>query len=90
MEKNTLQAGVNLGGWISQHPAFDYHHCGEYGVIEGAPMETRVNWMRDFVPLLCDNHIGKAVWSYKAMDFGLVDLDGKIINGEIIKIVCAY
>jgi endoglucanase len=65
-------------------------YCGEYGVIEGAPMEARINWTRDFVSLLRDNRIGKAVWSYKAMDFGLVDLDGKIVNDEIIKIVCAH
>ena len=27
-------------------------------------------------------HIGKAVWTYKGLDFGLVDMNENIINNE--------
>ena len=27
-------------------------YCGEYGVIDGAPMQTRINWTSDFVSIL--------------------------------------
>jgi hypothetical protein len=62
-------------------------YCGEYGVIELASMRTRVNWTRDFVSILRKNHIGRAFWSYKAMDFGLVDWTGKVVNKELVKMI---
>ena len=65
------------------------HHpyCGEYGVYEAAPQTSRLNWHRDFVGLLRQHGIGKAVWSYKGMGFGLVDLDGRVANEKIVQIV---
>ncbi|HTX93113.1 MAG TPA: cellulase family glycosylhydrolase, partial [Anaerolineales bacterium] len=76
-------------------PAFEFmqeHHCplycGEYGVIDLASMPTRLNWTRDFVSLLKEHSIGRAAWSYKAMDFGLVDRDGRPASQELIDIVC--
>ena len=62
-------------------------YCGEFGVIDRAPIATRVNWIKDFLSLLQEFEIGWAIWSYKAMDFGLVDLNGKIVNDEIIEII---
>ncbi|MGB8213295.1 MAG: glycoside hydrolase family 5 protein [Anaerolineales bacterium] len=63
-------------------------YCGEYGVIDAASMQTRINWTRDFISILRENNIGRAAWSYKAMDFGLVDTAGKVVNAELVKIIC--
>jgi len=59
-------------------------YCGEFGVIDQAPMETRINWTRDMVSLFTEYEIGWALWSYKAMDFGLVDLNGALISEELL------
>jgi len=61
-------------------------YCGEFGVYEAAPMATRLNWTRDVVELLKEYQIGHALWSYKALDFGLVDKDGRVVNEELVKI----
>jgi endoglucanase len=62
-------------------------YCGEYGVYEAAAPASRINWHRDFVGLLRQHGIGKAVWSYKGMGFGLVDLDGRVVNEKLVQIV---
>jgi endoglucanase len=62
-------------------------YCGEFGVIEGAPQESRVNWLSDFTGLLGEHGIGWAIWSYKAMDFGLVDRNGAVINQQAIDLL---
>jgi len=59
-------------------------YCGEYDVIECAPMQTRINWTRDFVSILREYTIGRAAWSYKGMNFGLVDQTGKVVSAELI------
>jgi hypothetical protein len=75
-------------------PALDFRqrsaqplYCGEYGVIDRAPAATRLNWHRDFVELLREFDIGRACWSYKAMDFGLVDHSGNTVDQQIIDFV---
>ena len=75
-------------------PALDFFqktgqpiYCGEFGVYEGAPMSARLNWTRDFIDLLNQFDIGRAYWTYKALDFGLVDKDGRVVNQELIDIV---
>jgi hypothetical protein len=77
-------------------PAFDFArdsgysiYCGEFGVIERAPRESNRNWHRDFIDLLREQHVGRACWSYKLMDFGLVDGDSRVIDPELVKIVSA-
>jgi hypothetical protein len=76
-----LQPAVDFSQRIGQ-PVY----CGEFGVYEGAPMSTRLNWTRDFIELLNQSNIGRAIWTYKALDFGLVDQDGKVINQDLVKI----
>ena len=65
-------------------------YCGEFGVIEQAPMSARLNWTRDFVAALGEHGIGRARWSYKAMDFGLVDGNGRVVNEELVRIASAH
>ena len=62
-------------------------YCGEFGVIDRAPMDTRVNWTRDMVSLFIENNIGWALWTYKAMDFGLVDHNGDLINKQLLNTI---
>jgi hypothetical protein len=38
--------------------------------------------------LLRQHGIGRAVWSYKGMGFGLVDWDGHVVNEKLVQIVC--
>ncbi|MEZ3436213.1 MAG: cellulase family glycosylhydrolase [Lachnospiraceae bacterium] len=57
-------------------------YCGEYGVIDSAPSSEAVKWIRDLLFILDENHIGHALWNYKALDFGLLDLDGNIVSEE--------
>lgn len=62
-------------------------YCGEFGVIEGAPAASSLAWHRDFIALLAESGMGGAVWTYKRMDFGLVDKNGQVTNPELVKIV---
>ncbi len=89
LDRTTLLADVQ--------PALDFSrinekvvYCGEFGVIECAPMQTRINWARDLISILHENNIGRAYWSYKGVDFGLIDQAGKVVSNELIKIVCAH
>ena len=62
-------------------------YCGEFGVIDRAPRAASLNWHRDFISLLHEHQIGRACWSYKQMDFGLVDGHSRVIDPELVKIV---
>lgn len=48
-------------------------YCGEYGVIDLASDETAVKWYRDVHAAFERCGIARAAWSYKGMDFGLLD-----------------
>ena len=60
-------------------------YCGEFGVIDTAPPEEAVKWIRDLVHILDRNRIGHALWNYKAMDFGLLDAQGNPGSDLIIQ-----
>lgn len=62
-------------------------HCGEFGVIDRASLQTRKNWIRDCIAVFHKNGIGHAYWSYKNMDFGVVDEAGKVIDQELLDIL---
>jgi hypothetical protein len=64
-------------------------YCGEFGVIESAPKASRLRWHRDLVNLLRELEIGHACWSYKQMDFGLVDQQCNVVDEQLVKIVSA-
>ena len=75
-------------------PAYDFMqrtgrplYCGEFGAIELAPMQSRVRWTRDLVELLREAGIGYALWSYKAMDFGLVDQESRLVAADLVQAV---
>jgi hypothetical protein len=62
-------------------------YCGEYGAISCSPPESRLRWHQDIIDLFHEYGIGHAVWSYKEMDFGLVDWKSHVISEELVKIV---
>lgn len=47
--------------------------CGEFGILVLADPETRRNWLTDLMQILKKNGISFTYWSYKNMDFGVVD-----------------
>ena len=60
-------------------------YCGEYGVIDRADLPSTVNWMKDIHNAFEHYGIGRALWSYKRMDFGIIDDHYKDYYNEIIK-----
>jgi endoglucanase len=62
-------------------------YCGEYGVITNAPMQSRINWHKDFVDIMMKMKIGRACWSYKLMNFGLVDANSHVLSKNLVNIV---
>ena len=62
-------------------------YCGEYGVIDYAPIESSIRWHKDLSDLLLEFNIGRAVWTYKLMSFSITDIHSKALEEELIKIV---
>ena len=48
-------------------------YCGEYGVIEGTDPQSALNWYNDIHSVLDKYGIGRAIWSYKKMNFSFID-----------------
>ena len=77
-------------------PALDWleaHHlplyCGEFGAIDHAPLDSRLRWHADFIDLLREHNINRAVWSYKEMNFRLVREDGSLESEDLVRLVSA-
>lgn len=62
-------------------------YCGEYGVIDYAPMDSNLNWHKDLCELLMEYGIGRAVWTYKLMSFPMVDENSQVRDSRLIEIV---
>ncbi len=60
-------------------------YCGEYGVIDRAPDDAAVRWMRDIHAVFEAHAIGRALWNYKQKDFGLIDPHYDRVRSEIIQ-----
>lgn len=48
-------------------------YCGEFGVIDRADEQSKKRWFNDINKVFDRHGIGKAVWSYKKMDFGIFE-----------------
>lgn len=55
-------------------------YCGEFGVIDTAPVTEATKWLNDLTAIMDTNKIGHAQWNYKYLDFGLLDLNGKPVS----------
>jgi len=62
-------------------------YCGEFGVADWVDPDSRNAWLADFYSLLREHGIGRAIWSYTAMDFGLIDLHGEVVDPDYLAIV---
>lgn len=60
-------------------------YCGEYGVINKADAESSLRWYQTIHPVFARHGIGRAAWSYKEMDFGLIDEHMKEVIEEVKK-----
>ncbi len=48
-------------------------YCGEYGVIDQADAESASLWYQDICSVFEKYGIGSAAWTYKKLDFGIVE-----------------
>lgn len=62
-------------------------YCGEYGVIDAAHMAGREAWSEDVSDFLLEWGIGRAVWSYKGMNFTLIDENRRPVSDRLVKAV---
>ena len=60
-------------------------YCGEYGVIDQAPVPDTLRWMKDIHVSFEKSGIGRSLWNYKNKDFGLMDDHYKDIRSEMIE-----
>lgn len=60
-------------------------YCGEYGVIDQAPPEDTVRWFNDINTVFKKYGIGRAVWTYKEKDFGIVGEHYDSVRKELIE-----
>lgn len=59
-------------------------YCGEYGVDGFAPPEDTLAWFRDVSSVFEKFGIGRAVWTYKGLDFGITGEHYKSVFNELV------
>ena len=62
-------------------------YCGEYGVIDQAPVEDTLRWLKDIQEVFDRFGIGRALWTWKKKDFGLVDEHYAPIREEMLRVL---
>ena len=62
-------------------------YCGEYGVVNLASPEDTLKWYRAIHSVFEKYGIGRAAWSYKEMDFGLVDPHMDAVREDVLKLL---
>lgn len=62
-------------------------YCGEYGVIDLADNESKINWLEDIHSIFKKYGIGRALWNYKEKDFGFVDERFASVKDRFIKVL---
>ena len=60
-------------------------YCGEYGVISFVSPEDTLKWYRCINRVFEKHGIGRALWNYKEMDFGLTDPRLDAVRGELLQ-----
>lgn len=61
-------------------------YCGEFGVIDRAPVEDTLRWFKDVDYVFKKNMIGYSVWTYKEKDFGIYDNHYDSIRNELLEL----
>lgn len=62
-------------------------YCGEYGVIDQAPLPDTVRWLKDINAAFKKYNIGRALWTYKSKDFGITDPHYAEVKEEMIQLL---
>ena len=62
-------------------------YCSEYGVIDLANNDSKINWLRDIHSAFAKYGIGRALWNYKEKDFGFVDDSFASVRDKFIEIL---
>lgn len=62
-------------------------YCGEYGVINLTDPQSALAWHKDMHKIFEQYSIGRAMWSYKEMDFGIIDEHYAEVFEELIKLL---
>lgn len=62
-------------------------YCGEYGVIDEADPYETVEWFKDINAVFEEYGIGRAVWSYRRMNFGFSDEHYAPVRDELLKLL---
>lgn len=62
-------------------------YCGEYGVIDLADPEEALKWYECISSVFDKYQIGRAAWSYKEMDFGLIEAHYDDVRERILKLL---
>ena len=62
-------------------------YCGEFGVINLASAEDSLKWYKMICKCFDEFGIGRAAWSFREMDFGLVDEHMSPVREELIKLI---
>jgi len=62
-------------------------YCGEFGVIDRAAPEDTLEWYRMICAVFDKYGIGRAAWSYRAMDFGFTDERFSGVIDEIVSLI---
>ena len=62
-------------------------YCGEYGVIDQADPQSAIRWLRDISTVFERHGIGRALWCYKRMDFGLTDVHYDGTREQVLKAI---
>ncbi|MGB4660765.1 MAG: cellulase family glycosylhydrolase [Mobilitalea sp.] len=62
-------------------------YCGEYGVIDQTDLASTLNWYHDISSTFEKYGLGRAAWTYKGKDFGIVDEHYATILDELIKLL---
>ncbi|MGC6177817.1 glycoside hydrolase family 5 protein [Lacrimispora sp. 38-1] len=61
-------------------------YCGEFGVIDQAPVLDTLGWFRDVHAIFEKYQIGCSIWTYKEMDFGLTGKHYEEIREDLIQL----
>lgn len=62
-------------------------YCGEYGVIDQAELEGTLRWMQDVHTMFEKYGIGRALWTYKEMDFGIIGAHYAPIYEDLLQLL---
>lgn len=62
-------------------------YCGEYGVINLADKKQKLNWYKAINSTFSKYNIRRALWSYKEMDYGMIDEENSEILSDWLKLV---